>query len=141
MEGTPSAVHRTYLTRGGDKAAVEPAKASLGPIWGGAIRLDALANDKPLVIGEGIETSASAGWLMGLPAWAAISAGNLARGLVLPPEALSVVIAADPDDAGRNAANDAWLRWKDEGRAVQIATPDRPSDFNDLLIAHRATHG
>jgi putative DNA primase/helicase len=51
--------------------------------------------DKPLVIGEGIETAASAGLLMGTPAWAAISAGNMAKGLVLPPEVRRVVIAAD----------------------------------------------
>ena len=56
------------------------------------------ADRQPLVIGEGIESSASAGRLMGLPAWAAVSAGNLAKGLVLPSEARRVVIAADPDD-------------------------------------------
>ena len=60
-----------------------------------------LAPGDLLVIGEGIETAASAGRLMGLPSWAAISAGNLAKGLVLPPEVLSVVIAADPDEAGQ----------------------------------------
>lgn len=50
-------------------------------------------------------------------------------------------IAADPDDAGRNAARDAWLLWTDEGRTVQIATLDGPSDFNDLLMAREARHG
>lgn len=140
VTGAPSAVHRTYLTREGGKATVEPAKASLGPIWGGAIRLEAPANDKPLVIGEGIETSASAGRLMGLPAWSAVSAGNLAKGLVLPAEAGRVVIAADPDRAGRTAARDAWLRWRAEGRNVQIATPDSAGDFNDLLRQREAGH-
>ena len=33
----------------------------------------------PLVIGEGIETAASAGRLMGFSAWAAIAAGNMAK--------------------------------------------------------------
>ena len=100
---------------------------------GGSIRLHSFVSGMPLVIGEGIETSASAGRLMGLPAWAAISAGNLAKGLLLPPEARSVVIAADPDEAGRAAARDAWLRWKAEGRDVRIATPAGKDDFNDLL--------
>jgi putative DNA primase/helicase len=78
---------------------------------------------------------------MGFPAWAALSAGNLAKGLVLPPEARRVVIAADPDDAGRTAAREAWLRWKAEDREVQIAMPDRESfDFNDLLRAREADH-
>jgi phage/plasmid primase-like uncharacterized protein len=139
--GLSIGVHRTYLGRDGSKARVEPVKASLGPVQGGAIRLDPLNADVPLVIGEGIESSASAGRLMGLPSWAAISAGNLAKRLVLPSEARRVIIAADPDDAGRNAAREAWLRWKDEGRDVQIALPDREGcDFNDLL-ARDVVHG
>ena len=139
--GAPLAIHRTFLSRDGSKAHIEPAKASLGPIWGGAIRLDPLAPNTSVVIGEGIESSASAGRLMGLPAWAAINAGNLAKGLRLPPEARCVVIAADPDKAGRDAARDAWLRWKAEGRDVQIALPDREgSDFNDLLLARGMAH-
>jgi phage/plasmid primase-like uncharacterized protein len=140
VAGAPAAVHRTYLTRDGCKATVEPAKASLGPVWGGAIRLEAPANDRPLVIGEGIETSASASRLMGLPAWSAVNAGNMAKGLKLPPEARRVVIAADPDVAGRTAARDAWLRWRTEGRTVQIATPDGDGDFNDLLRRRGSDH-
>jgi phage/plasmid primase-like uncharacterized protein len=130
----PIAIHRTYVRRDGSgKADIEPNRKSLGPIWGGAIRLDPLAPG--LVIGEGIETSASAGRLLGLPAWAAVSAGNLARGVVLPPGVGLVVIAADPDPAGRDAAHAAWFRWRAEGRQVQIATPDHDNcDFNDLLL-------
>jgi len=137
----PLAVHRTYLSRDGRKANVTPVKASLGPVWGGAIRLHDLDPDRPLVIGEGIETAASAGMLTGLPAWAAISAGNLAKGLVLPPEAKRIVIATDPDDAGRAAAGQAWKRWTDEGREVRFATPDRGGDFNDLLMAMGQANG
>jgi putative DNA primase/helicase len=132
-DGDPVAVHRTYLTRDGCKASAEPVKASLGPVWGGAIRLQLVDPDKPLVIAEGIETAASAGHLMGLPAWAALSAGNLAKGLVLPLDARRVVIATDPDDAGRMAARNAWIRWTAEGRDVRIALPDGDDDFNDLI--------
>ena len=133
--GQPLAVHRTYLRADGrGKASVEPQKATLGPVWGGAIRLDPVAPE--LVIGEGIETSASAGRLLGLPAWAAISAGNLARGLVLPPEVRRVVIASDADEPGETAARAAALRWSAEGRAVRIARPDHAGqDFNDVLRA------
>jgi putative DNA primase/helicase len=141
VTGQPIAVHRTFLAHDGTKACVEPAKASLGRIWGTAIRLHLPEADLPLVIGEGIETAAAAGRLMGFPAWAAISAGNLAKGLVLPAKVLRVVITADPDKAGQHAARDAWLRWNAEGRAVQIATPDGPGDFNDLLRARVAAHG
>ena len=134
VHGTMLGVHRTFLAPDGQKADVQPVKASLGPIWGGAIRFDPVAAG--LVIGEGIETAASAGLMLGLPAWAAISAGNMASGLVLPPEVRTVVIASDPDAAGRAAARAAAARWRAEGRTVRITTPDTPGqDFNDMLRA------
>jgi phage/plasmid primase-like uncharacterized protein len=140
VAGRPIAIHRTFVARDGRKAEAEPAKASLGPVWGGAIRLAELVADAPLIVGEGIESSASASRLMGFPAWAAISAGNLAAGLLLPPEARRVVVAADPDAAGRKAARDAWIRWIAEGREVRVALPDGAGDFNDLLRNREAGH-
>jgi hypothetical protein len=132
IDEAPMAVHRTYLSRDGSKAKVEPAKASLAPVWGGAVRLDPVATE--LVVGEGIESSASAGRLLDLPAWAAISAGNLAQGLHLPPAVRSVVVAADPDCAGERAARYAACRWSQEDRRVRIARPNRVGmDFNDLI--------
>ncbi len=139
-DGRPLAVHRTYLTGNGRKADLSPIKASKGPIAGGAIRLKAVAPE--LVIAEGIETAASAGRLLGLPAWAAVSAGNLERSLVLPSAVRSVVVAGDPDPAGRAAAEGAARRWRAEGRQVRIAMPDTPpADFNDLLMARGGEHG
>jgi putative DNA primase/helicase len=137
--GAMIGIHRTFLRRDGSKAAVDPQKASIGPAWGGAIRLSAA--DEHLVIGEGIETAASASLLLGLPAWSAISAGNLARGLGLPPEVRFVTIAADPDSAGRDAARAAWSRWTAEGRRVRIALPDGRGDFNDMLLARAVANG
>jgi hypothetical protein len=136
--GAPLAIHRTYLRRDGTgKANLEPQRATLGPMWGGAVRLDAIAPE--LVIGEGLETSASAGRLIGLPAWAAISASNLARGVVLPREVRCVVIAADADDAGRDAARAAWFRWRAEERNVRVLIPGAcGSDCNDILRARLA---
>ncbi len=132
--GAALGVHRTYLAPDGTKARVEPVKASLGPIWGGAIRLYPAAPE--IVIGEGSETSASAGLLLGLPAWAAISAGNMATGLELPPEVRSIMIAADHDRPGIEAAETAAARWQAEGRKVRIIKPDTPGqDFNDLVMA------
>jgi phage/plasmid primase-like uncharacterized protein len=132
--GNPVAVHRTYLAANGEKARVEPAKASKGPVWSCAIRLDPEAPE--IVLGEGIESSASAGRLLGLPAWAALSAGNMARGLILPVDVRTVVIAADADNAGSSAAEAAATRWRGEGRRVRIARPNTAgTDFNDVLRA------
>ncbi len=143
--GEPVAIHRTYLRRDGTgKASVDPAKASKGPTRGGAIMLHAPVAGAPLVIGEGIETSLSAGRMIDAPAWAGIAAGNLAR--ITPPAAPSeIILAADPDDTGQREAWAAARAWKALGRRVRVATPDTTGeDFNDLWrarMAREATHG
>jgi phage/plasmid primase-like uncharacterized protein len=138
VDGAFIGIHRTYLKRDGSaKADIEPPRATLGPVWGGAVRLDPAAPE--LVIGEGIESSASAGRLLGLPAWAAVSAGNLAKGLALPAEVRSVVIAVDRDRAGEQAASEAWHRWRAEGRVARLLWPQTGGeDCNDVLMAEHA---
>lgn len=143
--GTVIAVHRTYLHPSGRKADATPGKATLGPCWGGAVRIGEPLPDpaRPqLVIGEGIESTASAGLLMKLSGWAALSAGNLAAGLILPDHVRNIIIAADHDQPtragrrpGQEAADAAARRWRAEGRTVAIALPDRAgADFNDVLM-------
>ena len=135
--GSICAVHRTFLTPDGTKAAVDPVKATIGAFSGGAIRLDPAGPE--MVVAEGLETAAAAGFMLGLPAWAAIACGNLRAAMVLPSVVERVVIAADHDGPGRRAAAGAASRWRAEGRAVRIMQPDRPGqDFNDL---HRAKLG
>jgi putative DNA primase/helicase len=132
------AVHRTFLARDGrGKAPVEPAKMTLGRTAGAVIRLSEPQPGKPLVIAEGVESAASAGLILGAPAWAAIAAGNLSR-IELPPAVVEVVIAADADPVGQRAAERAAQRWQAEGRRVRIATPNTAGlDFNDLLGRRR----
>ena len=130
-DGKFAAIQRIFLKQDGSKADIEPTKASLGVVAGGAVRLQSCSDE--LVIGEGIESSAAAGVLLGLPAWSAVSCGNMARSLSLPPEIRSVVIAADHDPAGLRAAEAAWRRWRAEGRSVRILKPNqKDGDFNDL---------
>ena len=62
--GDLTGAHRTYLTLDGRKADVDPVKASMGLVAGGAVRLHPHDPNRPLVIGEGIESAASAGTLM-----------------------------------------------------------------------------
>jgi hypothetical protein len=136
------AVHRIYVTPDGRKAAVEPPKASLGSVRGGCIWL-VRPTDRAIVT-EGIEDAMA---LMAMyqddprfAAWsyaAAVSAGNLPC-LELPPEVRTVIVAADNDKAGRQAANEAACKFVREGRDGRIAWP--PSgfkDFNDALLAER----
>ncbi|HQT74937.1 MAG TPA: toprim domain-containing protein [Acidiphilium sp.] len=131
--GSPVAIHRTYLTFDGRKAVLDPPKASLGPIFGAAIRLSPPGGD--LVIGEGIETAASAGLILGKPAWAGVAAGNIRSKLDLPPSVRSIIIAADNDAPGIEAAEAAARRWQGEGRAARIVKPNLPgADFADVLM-------
>lgn len=135
-DGALQGVHRIFLKPDGSKADVEPQKASLGNVTGGAVRLQSCSAE--LAVAEGLESAAAAGVILGLPAWAAISAGNLARGMILPVEIRSVVIAADHDGPGLRAAEDAATRWRDEGRAVRIIRASESGhDANDVLTQAR----
>lgn len=134
IDGTPIAVHRTFLAQdGGGKAPVDPQKMMLGPCRGSAVRL-ADPGDV-LMVGEGIETCLAAIQASGHPAWAALSTSGL-RSLDLPKDVRDVIVLADGDEAGEAAARDCALRWKRQGRRVRIARPPQGLDFNDMLLGH-----
>jgi phage/plasmid primase-like uncharacterized protein len=130
------AVHVVYLRRDGSKALVDPAKASWGPVRGGAVRIGGMSHE--IVIGEGVETSIAAGIQLSLPPWAALSSVNLER-VILPDTIRSIVIAADHDPAGIKAAEAAYRRWTGQGRAVRIVKPNaEKADFADVLASRSA---
>jgi putative DNA primase/helicase len=132
-------IHRTYLCAdGAGKTEIEPAKASLGSVGGGAVRFGMPRTHESLAVAEGIETALSVAVACAMPAWAALSAGGI-RALVLPREATHVVICADHDASGtgQRAAQDAAQRWLAEGRHVRIAMPPEPdTDMADVLLGH-----
>ena len=124
-------VHRTFLRMDGRaKAPVSNNKMMLGKCAGGAVRLAPAGPE--LVLSEGIETALSVQQGTGLPVWATLSTSGL-RSIILPPEVETVIIAADGDEAGEEAAQEAARRFIAEGRTVKIARPPRGMDFNDLL--------
>ncbi len=132
--GEGFAVHRTYLRADGlGKAEVEPAKAMLGAVTGGAVRLTDGA--LRLVMGEGIESTLSlACGLLDTPAtlWAALSTSGL-RGLRLPARPGRLTIACDGDGPGREAAHALAERAHALGWQVGILDPGTGADFNDIL--------
>jgi hypothetical protein len=75
-------LHITYLARDGSgKAPIVTAKRMLGICWGGAVRLSPVFPGKPLLAGEGIETTETVHVDLGRGSgtfWAALSLGNLA---------------------------------------------------------------
>ncbi|MCU9846719.1 toprim domain-containing protein [Defluviimonas sp. WL0024] len=128
------AVHRTYLAPDGPgKAEAEPAKAMLGAVKGGAVRL----TDGPgtLVVAEGVETALSlACGLLRAPAtiWAALSTSGM-RGLRLPARPQRLTIAHDGDVAGRYAAHILAERAHALGWAVSFLPAPSGRDWNDVL--------
>ena len=135
-DDVPVAIHRTFLARdGGGKAPVDKQKMMLGRCHGGAVRLGTAHPDRWLVLAEGIETTLSVMQACELPSWAALSANGLKK-LILPPDAVNVLICADNDHngTGQRAARDAAERFLLEGRRVRIATPPNSNtDFSDVL--------
>jgi hypothetical protein len=134
--GQQVAIHRTWLAWDHfGKAPIPKAdvRMDLGPTKGTAIRLTDVDYCDELLIGEGIETTLSGMILFGLPGWAAGSAGML-RDLELPPEIWKVLILADGDEPGVNAAFAAAARWKAEHRTVRMVRAPWGKDFNDVLI-------
>ena len=135
VDGQFMGIQRTYLD-GARKAAVEPARASLGSLAGGAVRLAQVTDDN-LLVAEGIETTAAAVKVIDWPggAWSTLSTSGL-RAVVLPAEVRRVVIAADRDRKGAGQREAAALarRLKAEGRQVYIWLPDTIGhDFCDEL--------
>jgi putative DNA primase/helicase len=144
LAGDCVALHRTYLQEDGrGKANVSPAKKALGPTRGCAVRLDQFELGKLLVLAEGIETALSVRQQMrendrDCCVWSTLSTAGL-RSLILPYDAADILIAADNDEPGEAAAQDAARRWMAEGRRVSIARPSAEfNDFNDVLQARRA---
>lgn len=128
------AVHRTYLRADGmAKADVTPAKAMLGPVSRGAVRLS--KSPGPLVITEGIETGLSL--LSGIldqpgEVWAALSAGGMAR-LALPAQPGRLTVAPDGDPVGRDAADALATRAHALGWRVSLFPAPDGFDWNDVL--------
>lgn len=133
-KGEAMGIHRTFLRPDGTgKADVIPAKMMLGPSSGGAVRFG--GDNRVIALAEGIETALSVSRASRLTVWATLSTSGL-KGLILPPPPVAevVIIAADNDQAGLEAAEIAAGRLEAEGRAVSIIHPRKMgADFNDML--------
>ena len=134
-DGQLLALHRTWLTTEGRKAPTPgPCKKltpTAGHLTGACVRLG-----KPeagqIGIAEGIETALAARYASGVPAVAAYSAGALAS-WVWPSDLRRLVIFADADPAGANAADKLRQRARTAGLSVEVMTPTTPgTDWCDV---------
>lgn len=147
-DGRTVALHRTWLTPAGAKAApVNPTTGKVMPVKklicrneqvmpGSAIRLYPPESGR-LALAEGIETAFAVRLIHGIPVWSCVTANGLSA-VRLPPEVAEVFIAADNDanGAGQRAAQALGRRLSAEGRRVEILTPSLPGlDWLDVLNA------
>ena len=137
-DGVAVALHRTWLTQAGRKAPtpgpVKKLTSAAGPVMAGCIRLawpgDG-ATDK-LGIAEGIETAMAARQASGVPTVAAYSAGALAAWR-WPPGLRRLVIFADADPAGAEAAQQLAARARSADLSVAVMTPStQGTDWCDV---------
>lgn len=134
-DGALQGVQVTLITAHGTaKAPVPTPRRVIGRLLGGAVRLHEALDQ--LAVGEGIETMLSASEALGVPAWAALTADNLA--LFQPPLSVRrLIIVVDDDTAGRAAAE----TLRNGARSVEtIETAPAPAGFNDWNDWARA-HG
>ena len=143
-DGRLLALHRTWLKPEGRKAPtpgpVKKLTPTAGPLAGACIRLGWLgagaAGDPqagPVIgIAEGIETALAARCASGVPTVAAYSAGALAA-WQWPPSLRRLVIFADADPAGAEAADKLRQRARASGLTVNVMTPITPgADWCDV---------
>lgn len=123
-DGRTVALHRTYLTRDGQKADVSTVKkltGAAGPLAGACIPLHNPARGC-IAIAEGIETALAAWRASAVPTVAAYCAGNLAAWR-WPAGVQRLVIFADADKAGREAADTLRARAIAAGLRADIMAP------------------
>ncbi|ODU07817.1 MAG: hypothetical protein ABS84_15555 [Rubrivivax sp. SCN 71-131] len=133
-DGRIVALHRTFLTRDGHKAAVPTVRKltpASGPLTGACIRLHEPQRGV-LGVAEGIETALGAWLASSVPAVAAYSAGSLAA-WQWPPDVRRIVVFADADRAGREAADTLRARALRAGLQIKLLVPSEPgADWCDV---------
>lgn len=140
-DGAISAVEITYLDPDGRAAlCLRLPRKTVGAVPAGvAVRL--ASPDVEMLVGEGVATTLSAMARFGLPGWALLSAGNLARWS--PPAGVRrVLIAGDRGRAGEMAAVALCARLRAEGTAARVRLPPAPfGDWNEAEAAGREEEG
>jgi DNA primase len=131
---TITGLQRIYLRSDGrGKADLPKAKLSLGKVAGGAIRLGDLDASGMVTVCEGPEDGLSLLEMLGGPVWVAAGATML-PGMLFPPAVRSIVIGADNDRAGEEAARKAAQAFAEQGLSVRVIHPlPGFKDFNDEL--------
>lgn len=138
-DGQVVTLHRTYLEQGSKAPIAECKKLLSGGVTGAAVRLFEPTTE--LCVAEGVETALAVHLRTGKPAWAALSATNLAK-VSIPATVKNVAIYADHDAGytGQAAAYALAKRLKAEeksagSREVVVHVPRHAdTDWADVLL-------
>lgn len=138
VDGEVTGIQRVWLAPDGmGKAEVAKPKRSLGQVKGGAIRFGDLDGSGVVTVCEGPEDGLSLLELFGGPVWVAAGAVFMPH-MQFPAGVRSIVIGADNDPAGRDAAQSAAQAFAARGLSVRIIRPiGGAKDFNDELRGAR----
>jgi len=128
----------TWLAADGTgKANIEKAeqRRTLGSSKGGAVRLAEPIDGKPLLVGEGLETTATATAATGLPGWASLGTSGLGA-IEWPDDVREVILLGENDEKGANqrALDRVCPVLVEKGLKLRVASPPAGfGDFNDLV--------
>jgi putative DNA primase/helicase len=135
-DGRMVALHRTHLTADGCKADVPSPKkltGTAGPLVGACIPLHGPTRGC-IGIAEGVETALTAWCASGVPTVASYCSGNLAT-WQWPTGVRRLVIFADADKAGREAADTLRARALSQNLRCEVMTPTgEGSDWCDVWL-------
>jgi len=131
-DGTAAGLHITALKRDGTgKADLDNPRRMFGETAGAVVQLGAIPKSGILAVGEGLETCLSYRDVSKRTCWSALSTSGL-KAMSVPPGVSKLIIAADGDNAGRDAAR--RLAEKACTRCdVQIIPAPDGQDWNDVL--------
>ena len=110
----------------------EVERLGLGPTRGNFAPVIDPAGHEILAVAEGVEDALAASMLTTYPAVAALSAGNMAV-LQLPAQFRQIIICADADPVGIEAAQVLARDLQAAGREVRIIVPKHGKDPNEVL--------
>lgn len=132
LSGRFQGVHCIFLNEAGnDKADIESSKLSFGVLIGGAVQL--APADNRLALSEGIESGLSYMQLSGCPTWSMLGTAAM-KPINVPSHIQNIVIAADNDPPGLEAARAAARQFRLQGLAAEISRPKQVgADWNDIL--------
>ena len=135
----------TYLSADGKgKAAIdkEDQRRTLGSNKGGVVFLtDDIQPGATLLVGEGVESVASAMQASGLPGVAVLGVGGLTH-VEFASDVVEIIVLGENDDASRKAIDKAAPLLAEKGVKVRVAQPPQGfGDFNDLIDPNKEGGG